>query len=90
MPGKLEKFLTSSPMAGRIKLPGKVVIYRRNLSPGKLLNLCIKKTELNIPERDLVCELDIGGQVLACGKLVKKKDGLFFKKTKIPGTGGEA
>ena len=88
MENGLNAFLNRSPAAEKVRVPGRIVVRRTELSPGELLNLRLKKTSLEVRERDMICELEIGGQVIAKGTVVRKNDAHYFKVSEIAGKGG--
>jgi len=83
MEEKLKSFLQSSPIAEKVKLDGKVILQRTKLSPLDIYNIQQKKQYGPIPKKEQICELEIGGQILASGKIVKKKGEYYFKVLKV-------
>ena len=77
--GNLENYLRTSPAASRIRIETEVVLYRTALSAQEVERL--KESGGNVPvdDRERVCELVAGGQLLAGGKIVKKGGSYFFK-----------
>ena len=82
MEEKLNAFLESSPNSEKVKLNGKVVIQRTQLTPLDIYNIKKAKQYGAIPKQEQICELEIGGQVLAKGKIIKKGDLCYFKVIK--------
>jgi hypothetical protein len=70
-------FLEDSPIAENVRLESRVIIHRNVLSPRDLVK--IKGKEEYIASGDEVCELEVGGQILAKGKIVRKRGEYFFK-----------
>ncbi len=75
----LKRFLGTSPIAGKTKLAGCVVMKRRRMSSMELMNIK-EDGEFNAGRVDTNdCELEIGGQVLARGKIIKRRGQSYFK-----------
>jgi len=79
----LRAFMESSPASDKVKLDGKVIIQRTQLSPADIYNIRRKKQYGPVLEKDQICELEMGGQVLAKGRIVKKKGECYFKVSKV-------
>jgi hypothetical protein len=75
----LQSFFESSPLAGRIKLPTRIVIQRTKLSPGELMQIRESGRYGPIPQKQEICELEAGGRVLARGKIVRRRGEYYFK-----------
>jgi hypothetical protein len=80
---ELNEFLTGSPIAKRVKLPAHIVIHRALYSPGEIIELKKKGRYDPIPGEEEICELEVNQEVIARGKIVKKKGKYFFKVTDI-------
>jgi len=76
---ELKQFLDDSPLAEKIKLESRVVIHRCQLSQDDLQTL---PEGLGVLKESL-CELEIAGQVMARGRIIKRGDAYFFKVTKM-------
>jgi flagellar motor switch/type III secretory pathway protein FliN len=61
----------------RIQLPTRIVVHRTELTTAALAAI-VQKGEL-APADGGTCELEAGGQVLARGKIVRKRGRYFFK-----------
>ena len=75
----LTKFLEESPIATRVTLPSIVVV--RDL---KLSYAAVKGITENAgfePSGSETCELEVGDQRIARGKIVRKRGEYFFKVT---------
>ncbi len=83
MDNKLAEFLEGSRMAADVKPEARVVVHRTKITPAGLLGLKNKGVYGPVGRRDMVCELEVGGRVLARGKIVRKAEGHFFKVTQI-------
>ena len=73
------KQLLEAPIAERVKIMGRVIIHRTQLSTGELVKIKEEKKYGPVPEKGEICELEIGGQILARGRIVKKRGGFYFK-----------
>lgn len=78
---KIIDFL-STPLARKVKAESAVILQRVNLSPADLLQIKRDK-EYTIPKSEEICELEAGGQILAEGKIVKRKGEYYFKVQKV-------
>jgi hypothetical protein len=79
--GDLKKFLEESPIASRVTLPSIVVV--RDL---KLSYAAVKGIMENAgfePSGSETCELEVGGQRIARGRIVRKRGNYFFKVTEM-------
>ena len=61
----------------RVVLPTRIIVARTTLSTAAL-SAIIQKGEL-APASGETCELEAGGQVLARGKIVKRRGEYYFK-----------
>ena len=84
MAEQLEKFLSESPIAQRVKLASRVVLKRTSLSPRELIH--IKETGKYGPLKasKMICELQIGAHVLTRGKIIKRRGEYYFKVLENP------
>ncbi len=85
MEDNLIRFLTESPMAAKIRLPSAVVIRRMELTPRDVMEIKRAGAYGPIPARGQTCELVVGGQRIAFGKIVRRKGAYYFKATGIAG-----
>lgn len=76
---ELTDFLTNSLIAKKVKLPGKIVIHRAAYSPVEIAAMKSKGSYGPIPREEAVCELEVNGEVIARGKIVKKAGEFYFK-----------
>jgi hypothetical protein len=65
----------------RVKLPTRVIVQRFPITPAAL-SAATQKGELAV-EGGVTCELEVGGQVLARGRIVQRRGSFFFKVTAI-------
>jgi hypothetical protein len=71
----------------RIQLPTRIVVHRAELTTA-VLAVVVQKGELAPADGD-TCELEAGGQVLARGKIVRKRGRYFFKVLETAKEGGK-
>jgi hypothetical protein len=71
------RFLEESPIAERVALPTRIIERRLSLSPAEVSDI-IESGSL-APEGGAVCELEIGGQRIAAGRIVRKRGKCYFK-----------
>lgn len=77
-PADLKRWLEGSPLA----LPGRVILERLALSAREIQ--AIRKEGHWAPhESDGKALLEVGGRVLAEGKIVQSRKGSFFKVTRL-------
>ena len=75
----LKRFLDTSPIAQKTKLAACVVMKRTRMSSLELMNIK-EDGEFNAGAVDInACELEIGGQVLARGRIIKRRGQSYFK-----------
>jgi hypothetical protein len=75
----LKQFLDSSTIAEKVKLSPEVVVQRLSLTPAEILGIRKEGRYGPVPEKERICELEVGGQVLALGKIIRRKGETFFK-----------
>jgi hypothetical protein len=63
----------------RVKLPTRVIVHRSAMSAATLAAV-VQKGEL-APGDGRACELEAGGQVLARGRIVRRRGEWYFKVT---------
>jgi len=83
MADNVKQFLAASPMAKKIKLPVRAIVHRTRLRPKDIIRIKNNGHYGPVPKDEEVCELEIGGQVIAFGKIVKKGNNYFFKVTNL-------
>jgi hypothetical protein len=83
MDDKLKHYLDESVIARKIKLPGRVIVHRTRMSALDIRECITRESIGPIPKKEEVCELEIGGEFLAYGKIVIKNGEHFFKVKKI-------
>jgi hypothetical protein len=67
----------------RITLPTRIIVNRRELS-AQAFGEIVQKGALE-PAGDDTCELEAGGQVLARGRIVKRRGRYYFKVLETAG-----
>jgi hypothetical protein len=73
----LRQFLEESPIAHRVKLPTSIVLRRLSLSHSELEG--IVESGAFAPEGGETCELEVGGQSVARGRIVRRGGASYFK-----------
>ena len=81
MDAATQSFLQDSPLARRIKLPARIIVQRTSLSPGELMQIKEQGDYGPVPGEEEICELEVGGEVIARGKIVKKRGEYYFKRS---------
>jgi flagellar motor switch/type III secretory pathway protein FliN len=79
----LRIFLESSPIAERVHVTPRVILRR---TEKKVADLRAQLEAATVRPEDLgeeVCELEVGGQVLARGQLVRKQGKCWFRLTEV-------
>ncbi len=79
----VNQFLNDSPIAEKIKLKGRVIVNKSKLSAGDLAKIYEEKQYIPAQKKEDICELEFGGQLLASGKIVKRRSGYYFKVKSI-------
>jgi len=79
---KLERFFKESVMAARVTLATQVVVHRDLVSPRSLDALGTSGTYVTGAS---VCDLEVGGQVVARGRLVVRGGKRFFQVREMAG-----
>ena len=75
------RFLQESPIARTVALQGRVVVHSMSLTLKELSTFLSQKVS-SIGGRRGLYDLEVGGQMIARGRIVKKRDGYYFKVTK--------
>ncbi|MBA7682456.1 hypothetical protein ES703_90806 [subsurface metagenome] len=70
---------SNSPVAEKVKLDTRIVLHRTRLSPEDMAVIRQSKEYGPIPREQEVCELEVGGQVIARGRIIRKKGAWYFK-----------
>lgn len=77
----LSRFLKESPLAARVSLPASLVLRRLSLSPEEAVSIAESgRCEAKGAE---CCELEVGGQCLAAGRIVRRRGRSYFKVEEI-------
>ena len=79
MNDSLERFLNDSVVAETVKLVPRIVVQRTALTPQDLLDIRDAEHYGLLPAKELVCEFEVGGQMLARGKIIKRRGEFYFK-----------
>lgn len=75
----LTDFFTHSLIAKKVKLPGKIVIHRTSYNPAEIAVMNKTARYGPISPEEEVCELEVNGEVIATGKIIKKAGEFYFK-----------
>jgi hypothetical protein len=100
---ELKRFLEESPIAAKVALPTGVVLRRLSLSPDAVQSIVesggfspgaaplgsAEGLPRGLPKGDEVCELEVGGQCIARGRIVRRRGKAYFKVVEM-GEGGES
>ena len=74
-------------ITGAVKMPTRVVIHRGRLTPAEVAAVGSEGVYGPLPEEERICQLEVGGEVLARGRIVRRRGRCYFK---VLETGGEA
>jgi len=77
----LRRFLEESPIAARVLLPTQTILNRITLTPEEVSRIVSEGTLR--PGGNRTCELEIGGQCVARGRIVRRRGAWFFKVTEM-------
>ena len=77
--GSVSEFLTSSPLSERIRMAGDVVVYRESMSGKRIADALKSGSLVETDEGESTTVLEIGGEILASGKIVQKKGRWYFQ-----------
>jgi hypothetical protein len=69
--GDWKRFTEESPLAGKIKVPTRIVVHRFDASSVALSGILASRTF--DPEGGEICELEAGGRIVGRGKIVKRR-----------------
>jgi len=83
MDESMAEFLASSSAAQRIKLPARVVLHRTVLTPREIARIKSGERTLSPDSDEAVCELEVGGQVVAKGRIVRRRGRYQFKVREV-------
>jgi len=72
-----KRFLEESAIASEVSLPTKVILHRLCLSPGAIEGMAERGSFT--PDGGEVCELEVGGQCVARGRIVRRMGKSWFK-----------
>jgi hypothetical protein len=73
----VKKFLEESPIASQVTLPTTVIVHRQKLSPSAVGGII--EQAAYTPSGDDVCELEVGGKLIARGRIVRRRGAGWFK-----------
>ena len=78
-----DQFIKSSMIAERVKPEGRIVIHRTELTPAKLLEMHREGEYGSVEKKDIICQLEVGGKILAEGKIIRKGGMHYFKVKEV-------
>ena len=80
---EFNEFIEKSSIAENVKPEGRVMIHRTELTPAKLLEMR-KKGEFGVVQKKgIICQLEVGGKILAQGKIIRKGGRHYFKVKEV-------
>ena len=79
----VKRFLEESPVAARVSLPTTIILHRLTLNPADVEQI-IEEGSFT-PGGDRTCDLEIGGQCVARGRIVRRRGEHWFLVTEIEG-----
>ena len=77
----VKKFLEESPMASAVTLPAAVIVHRQMLSPAAVGGIMERGSFT--PSGEDVCELEVGGKLIARGRIIRRGGASWFKVTEM-------
>jgi hypothetical protein len=83
----LQRFLEESPIAAKVSVPATIVLRRLSLSPEEVSD--IADSGSFVLRGGECCELEVGGQCIARGRIVRKRGRCYFKLLEM-GEGDDA
>jgi hypothetical protein len=81
---EINSFINGSYIGRNVKLSGDIIIHRTNLNPDELSSIK-NEGKFTFESNKKICELEIDGNVIAKGKIIKKKGEYYFKTIDIKG-----
>jgi hypothetical protein len=75
---ELMRFLEESPIASRVSLPTRIILRRFDLGPDEVGGI-VESGRLKSGDERRICELEIGGQRIAAGRIVKRRGEFYFR-----------
>jgi hypothetical protein len=80
-----KRFLEESPIAAELRLPTRLILHRASMGPGAIGDMAESGTY--VPLGGEICELEVGEQCIARGRIVKRMGKSYFKIVEM-GEGG--
>ncbi len=75
----LEEFLNNSSIAEKVRITPRIVVQRMFLKPRDLVDIRKRRHYGPVSDKEKICELEAGGQVLARGKIIRRRGEYYFK-----------
>ena len=79
--GDLKRFLDESPIAASVSLPTTIIVHRSTMNPSDVERMVEQGSV--VPGGEGTCDLEIGGQCVARGRVVRRQGELWFKVTEM-------
>jgi len=79
--GDLKRFLDESPLAASVSLPTTIIVHRSTMNPSDVERM-IEQGSV-VPGGERTCDLEIGGQCVARGRVVRRRGEVWFKVTEM-------
>ena len=76
-------YLADSPIAKRVKLPATLVLKREQKSSSELLAIKEKGLFGPVEIAMAACELEVGGQIVATGRIVRRRGETYLKVSSV-------
>lgn len=76
---EISRFLSGSPVASNIRLPVTAVVERPELSAREIIEIRQQGEYGPVEVDGRLCEIEAGGQVIARGKVVRRRGRYFLK-----------
>ena len=76
---QLQEFLRNSTVAELVKLPARVIVHRTRLTPAEIAQLQSGESSDKIPLNPTTCELVVGDEIIASGRIVRRRGMHYFR-----------
>jgi hypothetical protein len=86
--GGISRFLSGSPVASNIRVPVTAVLERPELSAREIIEIRKQGEYGPVEVEGRLCDIEAGGQVIARGKVVRRRGGHFLKIVQVAPEGG--
>jgi hypothetical protein len=79
--GDWKRFVAESSIAARVTLPTFVVVHRLTLNPAEVGRII--QEGILVPNGQTTCQLEVGGQCVAKGRIIRRRGRSWFKVTEM-------